>query len=78
MSTNVKIIFCRCERDRLYSFLAVNFDWPVSIHDLAKTGFYYDPIKKSSCCFFCKLQIGSWTQGKNSYLTLSPSHLIKY
>ncbi|CAB3375493.1 Hypothetical predicted protein [Cloeon dipterum] len=53
----------KCEKDRLYSFLTSHFPWPVDVYSLAQNGFYYDRTKKSSCCFHCKLQIGSWGQG---------------
>ncbi|XP_065350683.1 baculoviral IAP repeat-containing protein 2-like [Cloeon dipterum] len=56
----------KCEKDRLYSFLISHFPWPVDVYSLAKDGFYYDQGKRSSCCFECKLQIGSWTQGDTS------------
>ncbi|CAB3380489.1 Hypothetical predicted protein [Cloeon dipterum] len=54
------------EKDRLYSFLSSHFPWPVDVYSLAKHGFFYDQRKRSSCCFECQLQIGSWTQGDSS------------
>jgi hypothetical protein len=60
-----KDVYAR-ERDRLRSFLAVSFDWPVDVYKLAKEGFYYDTVKNSSSCYACKLQIAVWSSNDSA------------